>query len=570
MNEEGLEAYPAGIPRPGELLAGRYRVERLLGVGGMGAVLGTKESIPASAEGPATERTVALKVLLPAAMNNAEAVRRFLQEGRTCQRIRSEHIAKVYEVGTTDSGAPFLAMEYLEGLDLGAVVRSRGALTVSEAVDYVVQACEAIYEAHVLGIVHRDLKPANLFLTFDSGGNPKVKVLDFGISKVTRGEDLAVKTSTAFSFGTPVYMSPEQVRSTTNVDARTDVWALAVILFELLAGVPPFEAESLPALSLKIAMDPPTSLHGLAPSVPLDLEQAVLRCLEKDPARRLQNVLALVRAIAPFGPPSARVVLLDMERASEAVGSSTIALLGTDAPPLTPDTSVSWQTQTPPTPGGSVNVKHLAFFAVALTGLLGAVAVLLVLLRTPTHAATRTGDGPAASPGSSSVAVPVGAGSGAAAAITSDGTTPSPPASATVGAATSAAPTVEAPPKLAPPVRGRRKKLNLDERLPILSADRRAPARHAPGLFGLSAGGASREISRSKGRRRSPLPRRSEALLAAQVPRGLPQVRGEPTPRSFGGDTRESRDVPRERGEARHGVVGIQRRLGPRGRRRAR
>lgn len=487
MNEEGPDTYPAGIPRPGESLAGRYRVERLLGVGGMGAVLGAQEAIAATDTTPPAERAVALKVLLPAAMNSPEAVRRFTLEGRTCQRIRSEHIAKVYEVGTTETGVPFLAMEYLEGLDLGAVVRSRGALTVSEAVDYVVQACEAIHEAHVLGVVHRDLKPANLFLTFDAQGNPKVKVLDFGISKITRGEDLAVKTATSFSFGTPIYMSPEQVRSTANVDARSDIWALAVILFELLAGVPPFEAESLPALSLKIAIDPPASLHGLAPSVPLELEQAVLRCLEKDPARRMQNVIALVRAIAPFGPPSARVVLAEMERSNEEVGGSTIALRGHDAM-LAPDTSVSWQTQAPAVAPGAQKIKQLTMLAVALAGLLAALAAVLLVLRSPSS--PDPGDRAAGTNGVADIAAqPQPASSGSAGATggpptAHDESTPPPAGSGTVGTIASASPTSTASAKVAPVGKGRRKKLNLDERLFLFSASSNVSApRHRARLL---------------------------------------------------------------------------------------
>jgi eukaryotic-like serine/threonine-protein kinase len=550
MSDEEQEGYPAGIPRPGELLAGRYRVERLLGVGGMGAVLGTQEQVSATDSAPATQRTVALKVLLPVALGNPEAVRRFVQEGRTCQRIRSDHIAKVYEVGTTESGAPFLAMEYLEGLDLGAVVRSRGALTVSEAVDYVVQACEAIHEAHVLGIVHRDLKPANLFLTFDAGGHPKVKVLDFGISKVTRGEDLAVKTATSFSFGTPIYMSPEQVRSTTNVDARTDVWALAVILFELLAGVPPFEAESLPALSLKIAIDPPPSLHGLAPSVPLPLEQAVLRCLEKDPARRLQNVLSLVRAIAPFGPPSARVVLMDMERHSEEVGSSTIALRGADTGAPMPDTAGPWQTQAPAPAVAPKLFKQLAFLAVALTGTLAAVAVVLVATRSPAPAVNGAPASGIAPPSrtptdASANAPPVGSAAPATTG-TSDETAPPPPGSATVDTSASGSLVVGAPPKVQPFVKGRRKKLDLDERLPILFTRGLVVGPGARVRRGDDEPTArsGRKIGRSEGRRRGALSRRAEAVFAAQVHRSLPEIRGESAARSFGRHVGQPGDLP--------------------------
>ena len=396
MTAHGAENFPPGIPRPSEVLAERYRIESLLGVGGMGAVL--------AATRLADGQPVAVKVLLPAAQANEEAVRRFVLEGRTCQRIRSTHIAKVHEVGTTAEGVPFLVMEHLKGLDLSEIITSRGTLTISEAVDYVTQACEAIAEAHVLGVVHRDLKPSNLFLTFGASGTPHVKVLDFGISKVTNDEDLAVKTATSFSFGTPVYMSPEQVRSTTNVDARSDIWALAVILYELLAGVPPFEAESLPALSLKIAIDPPTPLRKYVPTIPADLELVILRCLEKDPARRLQNVLGLVRAIVPFGPPSAREVLAQIEKSSEGLGQSTIALRITDgvlaALPLSATTDAAWQTQgsvTSPAPGPSM--RRFAFASIgAVCVLLGVVGGLLLSRANPPPATVAV---PAAEPATS-------------------------------------------------------------------------------------------------------------------------------------------------------------------------
>lgn len=452
MTGLGPSAFPPGVPRPGEIIVGRYVVESLLGLGGMGAVLGAVRTEDG--------RKVAVKVLLPSAQESPEAVRRFLQEGRTCQRIKSTHIAAVYEVGTAEGGQPFLAMEFLSGLDLGAVVQSRGALTVSEAVDYVTQACEAIHEAHVLGVVHRDLKPSNLFLTFDAAGLPHVKVLDFGISKVTKGEDLAVKTATSFSFGTPVYMSPEQVRSTTNVDARSDVWALAVILYELLAGVPPFEAESLPALSLKIAIDPPTPLRQHVSGIPVDLELAILRCLEKDPTKRLQNVVALVRHIAPFGPPSARATLAQMERANEEVGGSTIALRSTDGSslnvfggPLAPDTSVTWQTQSPP-PAPRSQATWLAFAAVGGVLVLGGVAGGLLLSRNQQASAGKNAGPPAAvSSASPPTAPPVETAAPPASAVPT--TPPEPPP---------VEPTDDKSTKGKKPGKLRSKKLNLDER----------------------------------------------------------------------------------------------------------
>ena len=267
---------------PGAVLAGKYRVERVLGVGGMGVVV--------AAHHLQLDEKVALKFLLPGAIRSSESVARFVREARAAVRIKSEHVARVIDVGQLDNGSPYMVMEYLEGGDLSAWLRQRGAMPAQQAVDFVLQACEAIAEAHALGIVHRDLKPANLFCIRRADGHLSIKVLDFGISKVTtpgaQGHDM---TRTNALVGSPLYMSPEHLQTSKGVDVRTDIWSLGVILYELLSNRTPFPAESVTELAIKVATEPPIPLRELAPDAPTGLEQVLARCLEKDRVRRFQT-----------------------------------------------------------------------------------------------------------------------------------------------------------------------------------------------------------------------------------------------------------------------------------------
>jgi serine/threonine-protein kinase len=325
-----------GIPQAGEIVDGKFVVERVLGVGGMGVVVAARHA--------QLGQQVAIKFLRRSAAENAEAVNRFLREARSAVALQSAHVVRVMDVGTLDDGLPFMIMEYLSGTDLGHVLDVRSVLPIEEAVDYVLQALEAIAEAHSLGIVHRDLKPSNLFLTIRPDGSPLVKVLDFGISKaIDAGADQVSLTSTAMVLGSPLYMSPEQVRSTKNVDTRTDVWALGVILYELIAGAPPFEAESVTGLCAKIVADPPVPLRSRRPEVPAGLEAAVTRCLEKDIARRPRNVAELAVALKPFASAEGRLAVDRIARiggaprssmASAPDGGRAAAIAGSSSPTI--------------------------------------------------------------------------------------------------------------------------------------------------------------------------------------------------------------------------------------------
>jgi serine/threonine protein kinase len=279
--------------KPGDVIAGKYRIERVLGAGGMGVVVVAMHL--------QLDQLVAIKFLLPAVARNTEAVARFSREARAAAKIQSEHVARVIDVATSEDGTPYMVMEYLEGKDLETTLQDQGPLPIENAVDYILQALEALAEAHAAGIVHRDLKPANIFLARRADGSSVVKVLDFGISKLSRGSDPQITTTSA-QMGSPLYMSPEQLRRTKDVDARADIWSLGVILQELIVGEAPFMADSLPEIIAMILSEPPLSMRLRRPEVPVQLEALVKRCLEKEPGARYANVAELARALGPFAP----------------------------------------------------------------------------------------------------------------------------------------------------------------------------------------------------------------------------------------------------------------------------
>jgi serine/threonine-protein kinase len=282
---------------PGDVVAGKYRVERVIGTGGMGVVVAAMQI--------ELDRRVALKFLLPEASRDADVVARFAREARAAAKIHGEHVARVLDVGQLGPGQPYLVMEYLEGTDLAQRIADAGRLALEEVAGYVIEACEALAEAHAAGVVHRDLKPANLFLAARPDGSRIVKLLDFGISKAPVGAAGGV-TSTQAIMGSPVYMSPEQLVSAKQVDARADLWSLGVVLYEALAGRLPFEADSMPQIVTRILHAPAPPLAASRPDLPPPACDAVARCLEKDPLRRFSSVADLARALAPFVPDGAR------------------------------------------------------------------------------------------------------------------------------------------------------------------------------------------------------------------------------------------------------------------------
>lgn len=294
------ETTPAVGIEPGDLVADKYRIDRVIGVGGMGVVM--------SAHHVQLDEPVAIKVLLPAAAVVPDVVARFSREARAAVKIKSEHVVRVLDVDVLPTGAPYMVMELLEGCDLASWVQEQGGIPIPRAVDFVLQAAEALAEAHRLGIVHRDLKPANLFWVCRPDGADLIKILDFGISKLAVAADTAETshlTRTAAVFGTPLYMSPEQMLSARDVDARTDIWALGAILYELLAGHGPFLGETLAEVHARVSSQPPAPLRVSRPDVPPELEAVVLRCLEKERGRRYPDVGELAIALEPYAPAHA-------------------------------------------------------------------------------------------------------------------------------------------------------------------------------------------------------------------------------------------------------------------------
>ena len=346
----------AGGVREGDVVAGKYRIEKILGAGGMGVVV--------AAHHLWLDQRVAIKFLLPDALGSAEAVSRFAREARAAVKIKSEHVARVTDVGSLENGVPYMVMEYLDGRDLSAWLEQRGALPIEQAVEFVLQACEAIAEAHGLGIVHRDLKPANLFCIRRTDGVLSVKVLDFGISKLTgslvSGSGMGMTRTTAV-MGSPRYMSPEQLQSSRDVNTRTDIWSLGAIIYELLARQVPFDGETLPELCIKIVNQPTPQIRSVRPDVPAGLEQIISKCLEKDRTKRYSNVADLAVALAPYAPNRARSSVERVRGIIQGAGWSESMLaplpsFESDTQPSRGETNASWGQTAPDAKSGSLKM----------------------------------------------------------------------------------------------------------------------------------------------------------------------------------------------------------------------
>lgn len=365
----------------GDVLATKYRVEKILGIGGMGMVV--------AATHLELDQRVALKFMLPDAMRSDQAMDRFLREAKAAVKLRSEHVCRVLDVGRLETGAPYIVMEYMEGQDFADTIQQRGRLSASDAVDYVMQALEGLAEAHVNNIVHRDLKPGNLFVTSDNEGLPLVKVLDFGISKSSVAGSA---TRTGEIMGSPSYMSPEQMTSSKNVDARADIWAMGVILYQALTASLPFDGDTLPALCMSVMTNQPPPIAVHRPDVPPGLAAAIMRCMEKNPDARYRDVAELAAAIAPFGSESAPASAVRVARVLRRSGASPAAsnsgmpatIVASGAHALTPAPGarvttlqgsagavVTTAAPTSPSP------TKLAFFGIGAAAIAGVVVVMI-------------------------------------------------------------------------------------------------------------------------------------------------------------------------------------------------
>lgn len=307
------------LVREGEVFAGKYRIERVLGEGGHGLVF--------AARSLELDELVAVK-LLKRISTDATTAERFLREARAALRIRGDGVARVYAVDRLDDGDLFMVMEYLEGHDLRREVQEMGPLAVGDAVECILQVCDVLGRAHGMGIIHRDIKSANLFSVKRPDGLRHIKVLDFGIARSLDPVEASL-TQAAQMMGSPHYMAPEQVVDGRTVDERTDIWGLGATLFELLAGVTPFGGGTMLQLLLRLQTQPPDDLRLLRPEVPAELERVVLRCLEKDRAHRFPDVGSLSTALAPFARIGAELTASSMR--SDARDSADLDLTATNA-----------------------------------------------------------------------------------------------------------------------------------------------------------------------------------------------------------------------------------------------
>lgn len=320
MNAEDQQLLDALGLEIGATVAGKYRIEALIASGGMGAVLRAHHEV--------LDQTVAIKVMRPELASAREAAQRFLREARAAAKIASDYVCRVTDVDLLEDLTPYMVMEHLHGQDLEGIVEGPDEVSVTDAVDYTMQALAGLEAAHAIGVVHRDLKPSNLFLVSRADGTKRIKVLDFGISKVMDGESGGLKagatTSTEAILGTPRYMSPEQISSAKDVDARTDVWAMGLILYELLGKHYPFEGESAGAVLASVLTTDPPPLRKLRRDVPPELHTAVHRCLAKDREHRHASARELLDELGPFASRRVQALLLRNEIDDPATGDAAL------------------------------------------------------------------------------------------------------------------------------------------------------------------------------------------------------------------------------------------------------
>ncbi len=367
--------------------------------------------------------SVAVKCLLPQLATDAECVARFLREAQATARIRSAHVVRVFETGGGDGQVPpYFVMEYLDGQDLGHIVDAQGPLAVAEAVDAVLQACAGVGEAHALGIVHRDIKPSNLIRC-----GRTIKVVDFGISKALAHHDAhhGKLTETSAVFGSPTYMSPEQVRSAKHVDARADVWALGIVLYELLCGAPPFTGDNGGAILAASVADDPPSLRARAPQVPPALEEIVRRCLVKNRDRRIGSVAELAGLLTAF-----------VAGRSDAVLAAMPPTFGAALPDDSSGRAAFEASRTAPTMSGVTDGggrARLLGFLLAATILLAGVTLAAILFVVRSRASAGPLPSAAAPPTSAEPVPAVATGTASASAAVGEPSLPHPTPSASSG-----------------------------------------------------------------------------------------------------------------------------------------
>ncbi|MEA2750902.1 MAG: eukaryotic-like serine/threonine-protein kinase, partial [Myxococcales bacterium] len=376
-----------GMPQPGDTIDGKYALIRVLGTGGMGVVF--------EAEHLRLKQRCAIKMLSPEMLREADIIHRFEREARASALLKSPHVTRVTDVATTPDGVPYIVMELLTGHDLDGELSARGHVPFPLAVDYLLQACAAVAEAHAAGIIHRDLKPGNLFLAQDPDG-VMVKVLDFGISKMM--EEESKLTSAGMTMGTALYMSPEQLRSAATVDARSDIWSLGVILYELLCGQTPFVGSATQIAAAIVSEDAPDIARRCA--IPPELGAVVRRTMRRAPNERFANVTELMAALIPFAPADSLgvAVAAQMSRRGSARQLPAVSIRASSPDFAVDDAvarTVAREVSTSHAHEVSTAARHdsssrklliVALAIVTIVAAAGAIAVGVVLFRRPTAA----------------------------------------------------------------------------------------------------------------------------------------------------------------------------------------
>ena len=372
---------PAGVFADAQFMR-KYEIERELGIGGAGVVVCARHR--------ELDERVAIKFLLSGS-ESVEAVTRFRREARAAHRVKSEHVVGIVDVSTTVTGVPYVVMEYLEGTDLERMLLESPdlQLPVRDAVEFVLQACEALAECHAIGIVHRDLKPSNLFCTHGADGLPIIKVLDFGISKLGPLTVDEAMTGRHAIMGSPRYMSPEQFATPADVDRRTDIWALGIILYELVTGKAPFTGTTLIGIWERVKTDTPKPIEELRRDSPRGLGPIVLRCLEKERDRRYQTVAELAKALLPLASERMRATVARVVRIVESPGVTTESLS------LPPSGHLAAQGATSVSvASGLVPQRSSRNLSVALAVAAGAIGIVWTVTH-PTPPPTLSGSAPA-------------------------------------------------------------------------------------------------------------------------------------------------------------------------------
>ena len=300
------------------VIDGRYRIDALHAEGGMSTVFRATHLL--------LQRRVAFKVVTESLMAVPGCADRFLREARAATRLKNDHIVQVYDVGVLDSGVPYMVMEWLEGNDLAQTIEA-GTLPLETAVEYVLQICETLAEVHGRGIIHRDLKPSNLFVTTGPEGTPRIKLLDFGVSKMTAAGDDTRITQTGTILGSPSYMAPEQMGTAEEADERTDVWGVGIVLYEMLVGDVPFTGDSLASILNSIATQGPPAVSAMRQDVPEGVDNVIARCLRPDPPDRYPDVATLAAELAPFGPAGSELRAAGIVALSHAARSRPLELV---------------------------------------------------------------------------------------------------------------------------------------------------------------------------------------------------------------------------------------------------